>query len=167
MTKNKKIQSVDDDDRRFVAAVAAMQSLVSHYGMPSDLKKITVYAVELADALMRELQAKGKTMGLSVHLSIVRPCEVFEASISHNFISMADEAGIGDVIWHPELFATKAGELVAPLTAGVALMRSDPARFKAFDASNRWGTYDQFVPWVERYLTACKEYPDAEVRVRR
>lgn len=40
-------------------------------------------------------------------------------------------------------------------------------RFRAYDSPNGWGTYDNFVPWLEKYLAACEEYPDAEVRVSR
>jgi hypothetical protein len=33
-------------------------------------------------------------------------------------------------------------------------------RYRALEPENKWGTYDNFVPWVERYLAACEEYPD-------
>lgn len=107
-------------------------------------------------------------MSLDVSLLIVEPCEVFESNITHDLAGMATEAGIHKHLWRPDgIGITKAGELIGPLTTGLALMRSDPARFKAFDADNRWGTYDQFLPWIEKYLAACREYPDAEVRVSR
>lgn len=107
-------------------------------------------------------------MSLDVYLSVVKPCVVFEANITHNLGQMAGEAGIYQYMWRPEeINIVKACELIEPLTAGLALMRSDPARFKAFDAKNGWGTYDQFLPWIEKYLDACKENSDADVRVSR
>ena len=34
-------------------------------------------------------------------------------------------------------------------------------------ATNGWGMYEHFVPFVEKYLEACKEYPDAVIEVSR
>lgn len=81
---------------------------------------------------------------------------------------MAEAAGIYKELWRPEeLGITKARQLIEPMERGLILLRSDPDRFKAFDASNGWGTYVNFVPWVDKYLQACKEYPDADVSVSR
>lgn len=92
----------------------------------------------------------------------------FDANITHNLGKMASEAGIYDAVWRPEENGiTKGRQLIEPLEAGIALLRSDPERFKQFNASNGWGLYENFVPWLEKYLLACKEYPDANVRVSR
>lgn len=107
-------------------------------------------------------------MSLDVYLTAVRPTEVFSSNITHNLGKMATEAGIYKHLWRPEeIGVTKAAQLIGPLTAGVALMRSDPERFKAFDAPNGWGTYEHFLPWVDEYLAACVENPDADVNVSR
>lgn len=96
------------------------------------------------------------------------PDDVFESNITHNLNRMAKEAGISQHLWHPDAIGiTKAAELIEPLTAGLALLRSDPARFKAFDASNGWGRYGHLVTFVEEYLAACKRHPDADVSVSR
>jgi hypothetical protein len=93
---------------------------------------------------------------------------VFDANITHNLGEMAEEAGIYQHLWRPdEIGITKASQLIEPLRAGLALMRSDPARFKKHDASNGWGTYTNFVPWIAKYLAACEKYPNAEVSVSR
>lgn len=93
---------------------------------------------------------------------------VFSANITHNLNRMASEAGIYDCLWRPdEIGITKARELIDPLEKGLALLRSDPARFEAFNPSNGWGSYKGFVPWVERYLQACVLFPDAKVSVWR
>lgn len=102
-----------------------------------------------------------------VMVKLVATNEGFSANITHNLHQMATAAGLF-CIWHPEdSGAEKAGQLIEPMEKGLALLKSDPERFRQFDADNGWGTYEQFVPWVERYLAACKEYPDARVRVSR
>ena len=88
----------------------------------------------------------------------------YTANITHNLAKMAREAGIYDVVWEPEKNGiTTASELIKPLEVGIALMKSNPQRFKEFDSPNGWGLYENFVPWLEGYLEACREYPDAEV----
>ena len=94
--------------------------------------------------------------------------DVFSANITHNLNSMAEEAGIYKQVWRPEECGiTKAEQLLRPLRAGIALMKAEPERFKKLSASNSWGTYEQFVPWLERYLAACEEYPEATVHASR
>lgn len=107
-------------------------------------------------------------MSLDVYLTAIRPTSVFEANITHNMNRMAKEAGIYQHLWRPdEIGITKAAQLIEPLTAAVALMRTDPDRFCAFNPENGWGSYASFVPWVEDYLRACVEFPDADIRVSR
>lgn len=94
--------------------------------------------------------------------------EVYWSNITHNLGGMASEAGIYKHLWRPEeIGITKAGQLIEPLANAIALMQSDPERFKKFDASNGWGIYEQFVPWVENYRAACALNPDANVSVSR
>ncbi len=93
---------------------------------------------------------------------------VYSANITHNLGRMAKEAGIYEELWRPEEIAIeKAWQLIVPLRNGISLMKSDPVRFNDFDAENGWGTYRQFVPWIERYLAACENNPNALVRVSR
>jgi len=93
---------------------------------------------------------------------------LYSANITHNLGAMAQEAGIYKHLWRPdEIGVTKAAQLIEPLRAGVALMRSDPARFEKHNAKNGWGLYKHFVPFVEEYLAACEAYPDATVGVSR
>jgi hypothetical protein len=103
-------------------------------------------------------------VSLDVSLMAVRRVVIYDANITHNLGRMAREAGIYDCLWHPsEAGITKASQLIEPLRAGLALLKSDPARFEAFNAPNGWGLYKHFVPFVERYLAACEENPDADV----
>lgn len=93
---------------------------------------------------------------------------VYSANITHNLGKMAMKAGLYGALWEPEqIGAVKAGDIIHVLTVGLAKLKADPAYFKTFDAPNGWGTYENFVPWVERYLEACKEYPEAEISVSR
>ena len=90
--------------------------------------------------------------------------EVYSANITHNLNKMATEAGIYYHLWRPDEIGIKyASELIEPLEIGLALLNSDPARFKQFNPSNGWGDYDGFVRFVTNYLHACKEYPGATV----
>ena len=94
--------------------------------------------------------------------------EVYSANITHNLGLMAKEAGIYQHLWRPdEIGITKARQLIEPLSIGVSLMRREPARFIVLNPSNGWGSYDGFVPWLDRYIAACCEYPDADVSVDR
>lgn len=92
----------------------------------------------------------------------------YEANITHNLNTMAREAGIYMHLWRPdEIDVTKAAQLIEPLRVGLALLKSDPPRFKAFDAPNGWGRYENLVAFVDKYLAACEASPDATVSVWR
>lgn len=96
------------------------------------------------------------------------PRGVYWANITHNLARMANEAGIYEALWRPEeIEIIKAKQLVEPLTQGLAAMKADPARFEAYNSPNGWGLYKDFVPWIEKYLEACKKYPEAYVNVSR
>jgi len=89
---------------------------------------------------------------------------VFSQDTTHNHRSMAGEAGICEVVWHPnENGVSVARELIEPLRKAILMMKADPERFKKHNAANGWGSYEHFLPWLEKYLAACEEHPDAEV----
>lgn len=93
---------------------------------------------------------------------------VFDQNITHNLGKMAGQAGLYEPLWRPdECGIAKACDLLIPLTDGLAALRADPERFKAFNPSNGWGDYDGLVRFTENYLEACKKYPDADVHVSR
>lgn len=107
-------------------------------------------------------------MSLDVMLKKVMPTEVYSANITHNLGAMAREAGIYECLWRPEeIGITQAHQLIEPLRAGLSMMRAEPARFEAHNSPNGWGLYENFVTWIEKYLAACEEHPDAEVSVWR
>lgn len=94
---------------------------------------------------------------------------VFSANITHNLGEMAGYAGnLYKLLWRPEeLFINRANELILPLEKSLQLLKSDPEYFKKYNPENGWGTYEGLVIFVENYLRACKEYPDADIHVSR
>jgi len=94
--------------------------------------------------------------------------EHFSANITHNLNKMADAAGIYQAIWRPEeIEIFKAEQLIVPLAAGLAGLKANPEKFKVFEPGNQWGNYNGFVSFVEKYLAACIEHPDARIRAER
>jgi hypothetical protein len=103
----------------------------------------------------------------NIHERIERE-EYYERNITHNLNRMADEACIYKYLWRPEeLGVTQAKQLIGPLTEGLERLKSDPEKYKKFNASNGWGLYEHLVAFVESYLEACREYPEARVHVSR
>ena len=107
-------------------------------------------------------------MSLDVSLIKMQPTEIYTRNITHNLNTMAGEAGIYKHLWRPdEIGITKADELIEPLKTGLALLKSDPERFKAFNPKNGWGTYEGLVSFVADYLAACEKDPDADIDISR
>lgn len=62
-------------------------------------------------------------MSLDVYLRLDNGNEVYDANITHNLNTMAEEAGIYKHLWRPEeLGITKAKDLIEPLAEGLAKM---------------------------------------------
>jgi hypothetical protein len=94
--------------------------------------------------------------------------EVYSANITHNLNKMAEAAGIYEPLWRPdEIGIAKAAQLIGPLREGLTRLTGDPASFTPLNPENGWGTYGELVSFVEKYLRACIEHPDAAVSVSR
>jgi hypothetical protein len=94
--------------------------------------------------------------------------EFYSANITHNLGKMADAAGIYEYLWHPEdTNAITANDLIEPLEGAYDELVNHPEYYKAYDASNGWGIYENFVTFVEDYLEACKKFPKAKIEVWR
>lgn len=90
------------------------------------------------------------------------------SNITHNLGEMAEEAGIYQALWRPEELRVKyAKELITPIEKGLADLKARPDHYKQFDDPGGWGRYIHFVPFVEEYLNALKEFPDALVTASR
>ena len=113
--------------------------------------------------------------------------EVYNANITHNLNKMADKAGIYKALWRPfqlhkdfkpsftdeekddfeEYAIVRAKEISGIIEKGLEDMKKRPDYYKQFDSPNGWGLYIHFVPFIEKYLKALKENPDAIVIVSR
>ena len=94
--------------------------------------------------------------------------EVFECNITHNLGRMAKEAGVYNVLWRaPENDIDQGWHLLPALGRAVQAMKANPDHYKQFNAENGWGTYKHFLPWLEKLLAACEQWPEAKVRTSR
>lgn len=127
-------------------------------------------------------------MSLDVYLHRVQKTAVYDANITHNLGKMASEAGIYEALWRPHRLKsdynvpegdheaeyefekksqTFASDIIPILEKGLADLKWRPEHYEQFNSPNGWGTYEHFVPFVEAYLQACKDYPDAEIEISR
>lgn len=109
-------------------------------------------------------------MSLDVSISkiVTQEINVFDYTITHNLGLMAKEAGIYMYLWRPEeLKITKAYELITPLREGLSRLLQDPEKYKLLNPENGWGNYDNLVSFVDKYLKACIQDPDGDIRVSR
>jgi len=110
--------------------------------------------------------------------------EVYGANITHNLGKMAGEAGIYEALWRPyqlkegynipeddydaeyefeEANPVRAHEIIEIIEKGLADMKARPKHYEKFNSPNGWGMYHNFVPWIEKYLKALKEFPESQV----
>lgn len=107
-------------------------------------------------------------MSLDIDLVESREISIFSANVTHNLNRMADKAGIYQVLWRaPENKIFIASQLIQPLQAAVKSMKENPDFFRQFDAENGWGAFEQFLPWIEKLLTACINNPNAKIKTSR
>lgn len=122
-------------------------------------------------------------MSLDVSLWVTKPTEVFSTNITHNLGRMADKVQLGcvhrgynssstltlyQVLWRPEeVLVHRARELIPLLEAGYQELRARPEHYSQWNPENGWGTYHSLCSFVQEYLLACRENPDAEIEVCR
>lgn len=107
-------------------------------------------------------------MSLDVRLKLKGEGYVYDANITHNLGKMASACGVYYACWRPEEINCKKAKHILPmLEAGVKLLQDYPDFYRTFDSPNGWGTYVNFLPWLERYRDACREYPEAKIEVSR
>jgi len=87
--------------------------------------------------------------------------EVYEANITHNLWAMAKACGIYEVLRHPT--QKYAWEIIPTIEKGLKKLKDKPSFYQKYNSENGWGMYEHFVPFVEKYLEACKKYPQAEI----
>jgi hypothetical protein len=123
-------------------------------------------------ATLSHPQENPVSLDVYLHINTCSHChrgeQVYSANITHNLNTMANAAGIYRALWRPEeLGVTTAAQLIPLVEAGLARLLSDPGAFKVYDDPGGWGLYEHFVPFVERYLAACRTHPEATVSVSR
>lgn len=97
---------------------------------------------------------------------IEQPTEiVYDCNITHNLSKMADEAKINGATW--DAYGKKCRDVTKQLEKGIKRMKDNPEFYECFDSPNGWGTYKDFMPWLERLLEKYKEYPNAEIHISR
>ncbi len=107
-------------------------------------------------------------MSLDFSLKKVMPVYVFESNMTHNMTPMAKAAGLYDCLWRPqENGITHAAQLIEPLREGLMRLLDEPPRYMQLNPPNGWGAYENLVKFVELYLAACIEHPDASVGASR
>jgi len=94
--------------------------------------------------------------------SVYQDIEIlFDENITSNLTVMAHEADIYKLIWEPE--ASKAKELIKPLTEAINRLKYDSEYYKRFNPKNGWGDYEGFLSFLDKYSKACKLYPDSTI----
>ena len=93
---------------------------------------------------------------------------LYDSDITHNLNEMAREAGIYEALWRPEIIAAVyAKDIIDIVEKGLNKLKACPEHFMKFNSPNGWGTYKNFVPFVQNYLDALIKYPDAKIEVCR
>ena len=93
---------------------------------------------------------------------------LYSSNITHNLNRMAEAAGIYMHLWRPEEIGIDTAEqLIEPLAEGIRKLLANPKQMRTYNASNGWGMYEHFVPFVQEYLAACTEHPTARVEACR
>lgn len=113
--------------------------------------------------------------------------QLYWANITHNLGKMADEAGIYEALWRPyrlhkdykhfdiyedeidfeQSVTIYAKDIIDIVEKGLKKLIDKPDYYSKFNSPNGWGTYENFVPWIKKYLEALKEYPESKILVDR
>jgi len=93
---------------------------------------------------------------------------MFSRNITHNLGNMAEALGVYKECWRPEeIGITKAAQLTQPLKRALVMIRSKPENYRKFEPANKWGTVESFTAFLQEYLDACIQHPEADVSVSR
>lgn len=108
---------------------------------------------------------------------------LYSANITHNLGEMAEEAGLYEALWRPyqlkpdypgfddhkeeweyeDANPVRAYEIIEIIEKGLADMKARPEHYEKFNSPNGWGTYKNFIPFIEKYLEQLKLHPEAIV----
>lgn len=91
--------------------------------------------------------------------------EIFWANITHNLGPMWNEAGVYAALY--ETNGQQAKMIQATLEKGLVKMVLDRPRFEKHNSPNGWGLYKNALPFLQEVHEACKENPEAFIRISR
>jgi hypothetical protein len=91
--------------------------------------------------------------------------QLYRDSITHNHWKMVDNASLYRAIWRPEeLQITKAAQLIPILEQGLKHIEEHQDELCKLGTAN---DHTEVWSFVRAYLKACREHPDADIRVSR
>ncbi|MCE6988150.1 hypothetical protein [Dyadobacter sp. CY323] len=104
-------------------------------------------------------------MGLKVYLQDGEK-QIDIRGTTHNNRELAMQVGVYDVLWKwKEKNIITGADLIKPVSKGLAELAADPDKYKNLDNPNGWGTYDNFVAFLEELFTQCVLHPEARVEI--
>ncbi len=84
--------------------------------------------------------------------------------ITHNLNNMARAVGLYEILWPPKYADTVTVAQMTPiLKKGIKELEADPEKYRAFDAPNGYGKYDDFIRFCRDLLCHCERHPDAVI----
>lgn len=97
-------------------------------------------------------------MRTTVFLVDASGTRLFDATISKEFEAVAEEAGIAEHLYEPDVIGMKTAEQLSDslANAGMKLLDQDPTPHR-----------QHFAGWLGKYLKACTEFPAARIEVTR
>ena len=94
--------------------------------------------------------------------------EFFTDNITHNLGKMAQAVDLYKPLWRPEeIGVTTAGQLIPLLEVGMDRLAKEVDELEKLNPPNGWGDHRGLLDFVVRYLSACREYPNATITVSR
>lgn len=100
-------------------------------------------------------------MSLAISFACVCCKRTDTMNITHNLRPMAREAGIAGLwdISTDDPHSMRPKFWIPRLETALEVMRNRPERFEKHNSPNGWGTFVEFVPWVEELLRRCQDSP--------
>lgn len=90
--------------------------------------------------------------------------EVFSMNITHNLNAMAEKAGFYKELWYLSGVRT-CEDLLPYIEAGLAELKWKPNEYSQYSNKGGWGTYEQFIDWLQKLIDNLKIEPKAELFV--
>ena len=104
---------------------------------------------------------------VEVYIDNIEDCYL---NVTHNLGKMAKEVGLYTYLWRADELHShqvEAWEIIYNVEQGLNELKHNPNKYKKFNPSNGWGTYDNLVEFTEKYLLCLKKYPKAKIEISR